>query len=131
MSKGKRIILIIVVALAVIAVGIGIMIHNISGNLETYKDYDFSGLDLTKVEDGTYTGIEDAGIIKATVEVTVKDHVITDVKILSHDSGQGKPAEVIVADIVANNSLEVDAISGATHSSQVIKVAVYNALTER
>jgi uncharacterized protein with FMN-binding domain len=131
MSKGKRIILIIVVALAVIAVGIGAMINNVSGNLETYNDYDFSGLDLTKVEDGTYTGSEDAGIIKATVEVTVKDHVITDVKILSHDSGQGKPAEAVVKDIVAKNSLEVDAISGATHSSQVIKVAVYNALTKR
>jgi uncharacterized protein with FMN-binding domain len=38
---------------------------------------------------------------------------------------------VIVNDIVAKNSLEVDAISGATHSSQVIKVAVYNALTKR
>ena len=130
MSKGKRIILIVIVALAVIAAGIVIMINNISGKLEPYKDYDFSGLDLTKVEDGTYTGSEDAQIIKSTVEVTVKDHVITEVKIVSHDSGQGKPAEVIVKDIVANNSLEVDAISGATYSSQVIKVAVYNALVK-
>jgi uncharacterized protein with FMN-binding domain len=131
MSKGKRIILIIIVAIVIIAVGIGVMINNVSGNLDAYKDYDFSSLDLTQVEDGTYTGSEDAGIIKATVEVTVRDHVITEVKILSHDNGQGKPAEVIVNDIVANNSLEVDAISGATHSSQVIKVAVYNALTKR
>jgi uncharacterized protein with FMN-binding domain len=131
MSKGKRIILIIVVAIVVIAVGIGVMINNISGKLDTYKEYDFSGLDLTQVEDGIYSGSEDAGIIKATVEVMVKNHVITEVKILSHDNGQGKPAEVIVNDIVANNSLAVDAISGATHSSQVIKVAVYNALTKR
>ena len=131
MSRGKRIILIIFVAIVIIAVGIGVMINNISGKLDTYKDYDFSALDLTRVEDGIYTGSEDAGIIKATVEVTIKDHVITEVKILSHDSGQGKPAEVIVEDIVANNNLEVDAISGATYSSQVIKVAVYNALTKR
>lgn len=128
MSKRKRIIIVIIVVIAVIAIGIAMMINSISNNLDTYKDYDFSGLDLSQVEDGTYTGSEDANIINATVEVTVKDHVITEVKILSHDSGQGKPAEVIVDDIVANNSLEVDAISGATHSSQVIKVAVYNAL---
>ncbi|MDF2906795.1 MAG: uncharacterized protein K0R34_2116 [Herbinix sp.] len=129
MSKGKRIIIAIVVVIAIIAIGIAVMINSISSNLETYSEYDFSGLDLSQVEDGTYIGSEDANIIKATVEVTVKDHVITEIKILSHDSGQGKPAEVIVDDIVANNSLEVDAISGATHSSQVIKVAVYNALT--
>ena len=130
MSKGKRIILAIIAVIAVITIGIAVMFNNISNNLDSYKDYDFSGLDLSQVEDGTYTGSEDANIIKATVEVTVKDHVITEVKILSHDSGQGKPAEVIVDDIVANNSLEVDAISGATHSSQVIKVAVYNALKQ-
>ena len=131
MSKGKRIILIVIVALAVIAAGIVIMINNLSGNLDTYKDYDFSGLNLTDVKDGIYTGSEDAGIIKVQVEVTVKDHVITDIKILSHDNGRGKPAEAIVDNIVANNSLGVDAISGATYSSQVIKVAVYNALTKR
>ncbi len=130
MSKGKKIIFILVAVIAVIAVGIGVMINNISGKLEPYKDYDFSGLNLTKVEDGTYAGSEDAQIIKSTVEVTVKDHVITEVKIISHDSGLGKPAEVIVKDIVANNSLEVDAISGVTYSSQVIKVAVYNALVK-
>lgn len=130
MSKGKKIMIAVFAVIVVIAIGISFMINNITGSLEAYKDYDFSGLDLSRVEDGTYTGSEDADIIKVTVEVTVKDHTITDVKILSHQNGQGKPAEVIVDDIVANNSLEVDAISGATHSSQVIKVAVYNALTK-
>ncbi len=128
MSKGKKIILAIIAVIAVIAIGFAVMINSISGNLDSYTDYDFSGLDLSQVEDGTYTGSEDAKIIKATVEVTVKDHVITDVTILSHDSGQGKPAEVIVDDIVEKNTVDVDAISGATYSSQVIKVAVYNAL---
>jgi uncharacterized protein with FMN-binding domain len=128
MSKGKRILIVVIAVIAVIVIGVAIMINSISGNLDSYKDYDFSGLDLLQVEDGTYTGSEDADIIKATVEVTVKDHVITEVKILAHNNGQGKPAEVIVDDIVASNSLEVDAISGATYSSQVIKVAVYNAL---
>lgn len=130
MSKGKKIIIAIIAIIAVIVIGITVMINRISGNLDSYKDYDFSELDLSQVEDGTYTGSEDANIIKVTVEVTVKDHVITDVEILSHENGQGKPAEVIVDDIVAKNSVDVDAISGATYSSQVIKVAVYNALTK-
>ena len=130
MSTGKKILIIIVAVIIVIGIGIAVMINNISGSLAAYQDSDFSGLDLTKVEDGTYTGSEDANIIKVTVEVTVKDHAITNINLLEHKNGQGKPAEVIVDDIVAANSLEVDAISGATYSSQVIKTAVYNALVK-
>ena len=128
MSKGKKILIIIVAVIIVIGIGIAVMINSIYGSLAAYQNSDFSGLDLAKVEDGTYTGSEDANIIKVTVEVTVKDHAITKINLLEHQNGQGKPAEVIVDDIVAANSLEVDAISGATHSSQVIKTAVYNAL---
>ncbi|MDF2486457.1 MAG: uncharacterized protein K0R46_2625 [Herbinix sp.] len=131
MSKGKKIIIVVFAVIVVIVIGISYMINSISSSLDAYKDYDLSGLDLSRVEDGTYTGSEDAKIIQVTVEVTVKDHVITEVNILSHQNGQGKPAEAIVDDIVAKNSLEVDAISGATHSSLVIKAAVYNALTRQ
>jgi uncharacterized protein with FMN-binding domain len=94
-----------------------------------YNNFDFSDIDLSAVADGTYNGSEDGGIVKASVQVTVLNHAITEVKILSHDNGKGKPAEVITNDIVANNSLEVDTISGATYSSNVIRMAVYNALT--
>lgn len=130
MSKGKKILIAVVAIIVIIIIGITISVNNIGKSLDAYTDYDFSGLDLSKVADGTYTGSEDAKIIQVSLEVTVKDHIITDVTILSHKSGKGAPAEVIVDDIVASNSLEVDAISGATYSSNVIKVAVYNALTK-
>lgn len=42
--------------------------------------------------------------------------------------GIGKPAEAIVEDIVENQSIEVDAVSGATNSSRVIMKACENAL---
>jgi uncharacterized protein with FMN-binding domain len=127
-KKGCLIAALSFVAVIVIAV---IVIYNvISSKLDSFKDVDFASLDMTKVEDGTYTGSADGSIVKATVEVTVKDHTITGIKIVKHDNGKGKPAEVIVNDIIAKNSLEVDAISGATHSSNVIKTAVLNALTK-
>jgi uncharacterized protein with FMN-binding domain len=130
MSKAKKAIIIISCVLIVAIAGIVILIFSIGKTLSTYKSFDYSRLDLASVEDGTYTGSEDGGMVSATVEVTVKNHIITDVTILSHKNGKGKPAEVIVNDIVANNSLEVDSISGATFSSNVIKKAVYNALTD-
>ena len=130
MTKTKKSLITIGIIFAVIATGILVLIINMGKNVSAYNDYDFSSLDLSSVIDGTYTGSEDAGIVKASVEVTVKDHVITQVTILSHECGKGKPAEVIINDIVAQNSLAVDAISGATFSSGVIKMAAYNALTK-
>jgi uncharacterized protein with FMN-binding domain len=97
--------------------------------MKSYDASDYSGLDLTKIGDGTYTGSEDGGLVKVTVDVTVKDHIITDIVIVKHECGMGKPANVIVDDIVDKNTLDVDSISGATMSSNVIKVAIFNALT--
>lgn len=130
MKALKIILVVVVVLIIIIVIGITVTLNKVNKVTASYGKFDFSGLDLSKVEDGTYTGSEDGFIVKATVEVTVKDHSITNVRILSHQNGKGTPAEVIVDDIVKENTLTVDTISGATYSSNVIKKAVYNALTQ-
>lgn len=130
MSKLKIALIVIAVLAVLIVIGVSVLMNNLKKTYSTYNNFNYSSLDLSMVEDGTYTGSEDAGIVKATVEVNVKDHKITKVTIVSHDCGKGKPAEVIVDDIVKQNNLDVDTISGATLSSNVIRVAVYNALTK-
>ncbi|MCR4865338.1 MAG: FMN-binding protein, partial [Lachnospiraceae bacterium] len=45
-----------------------------------------------------------------------------------HECGKGKIANVIVEDMIEKDDVEVDAVSGATFSSEVIKDAVRNAL---
>lgn len=52
------------------------------------------------------------------------------IDILKHDNGKGKKAEQIRANMIDSNTYDVDAISGATTSSEVIKSAVSNALVE-
>ncbi|MCI8299875.1 MAG: FMN-binding protein, partial [Lachnospiraceae bacterium] len=44
-------------------------------------------------------------------------------------NGRGSRAEVVVDRIIEEQKIEVDAVSGATNSSTVIKKAVENALT--
>jgi uncharacterized protein with FMN-binding domain len=129
MSKIKKRLITVGIVVAVISIGAIILYINMERSTTTYKGFDFGSIDLTSLADGTYMGSEDGGIVKASVEVAVKDHTITQVTILSHDCGLGKPAEVIVEDIVERNSLQVDTISGATYSSDVIRMAVYNALS--
>ena len=67
--------------------------------------------------------------IYAKVEVTVKDKAITNIALIEHMNGKGKPAERIIDDIVKQQSVAVDTVSGATNSSKVIMKAVENALT--
>ena len=66
--------------------------------------------------------------VYAKVEVTVQDGVITNIDILEHKNGRGSRAEVVIDRIIEEQRIEVDAVSGATNSSTVIKKAVENAL---
>lgn len=83
---------------------------------------------ISGIKDGRYTGAYDAGYIYAKVEVTVKDGQIADINILKHDNERGTLAETITDEVIARQQVDVDAISGATNSSMVIKKAIENAL---
>lgn len=128
-SKRMKILFGVLSVFILIVITCIIMFMRIGRTLSSFSEMNYT-IDLGTVEDGTYTGSADGTIVKATVRVTVKDHRITDVTILSHENGKGKPAEAIVGTIVEKNNLEVDAISGATHSSNIIKAAVLDALTK-
>ena len=60
--------------------------------------------------------------------MTVRNGVITSIDILEHKNQRGKPAEVVTDRIIEEQKIDVDAISGATNSSTVIKKAVENAI---
>lgn len=90
----------------------------------------FENIVLSDVEDGTYVGEYDAGYIYAKVEVTIEDGRIISINLMEHRNEKGKTAEVILDNIVAMQEIDVDAVSGATNSSNVIKKAIENAVTQ-
>ena len=86
-------------------------------------------VDPAKLADGTYKGSYRGGPNKAVVEVTIKDNFIVNIKIIQHQAWKGKRAEeTIVERILARQSTRVDAVSGATNSSNVIMNAVQLAI---
>jgi uncharacterized protein with FMN-binding domain len=87
-------------------------------------------IDLQKVKDGEYTGEFDAILVKVEVRVKVRDHRITDIVLVRHENGRGKPAEVITQSVIEKQSLQVDTISGATASSKVILESIEQALKQ-
>jgi uncharacterized protein with FMN-binding domain len=79
--------------------------------------------------DGTYEGSHRGGPNKATVSVTIKNRRISKIIILEHQAWKGRKAEKPVMErIIATQSTNVDAVSGATNSSRVIMNAVQNAI---
>lgn len=83
-------------------------------------------------KDGTYTGTGKGFGGQMTVQVTVKDGKITQVKILNHKDGASyiNRASSILSAIVAKQSTNVDTVSGATYSSVGIIQATRNALSK-
>lgn len=90
----------------------------------------YENIDMNLVADGTYYGEADAGLVFVKVGVTVKDHSINNINIIEHKNGLGSKAESITESMIAKNSYDVDAVSGATLSSKTIKSAVSKALKE-
>jgi uncharacterized protein with FMN-binding domain len=86
--------------------------------------------DLSTVADGAYEG--KAFLLPDSVKVraTVSDGRLASVELLKHFNGQGKPAEAIIGKVVEAQSLGVDVVSGATHSSLTILRAVEDALSK-
>ncbi len=121
----KTLFAIVIVIAVIITSAVAIVSVRMIGQV---KAFDKSGIDLSHVADGVYNGHSETDLVKVDVRVTVADGRIEDIEILKHECGKGHPADVIVSDMIKDNTVEVDAVSGATMSSEVIKDAVRDAL---
>lgn len=81
-------------------------------------------------KDGTYEGSAGGYAGKITVSVTVSGGKITDIKILSNEEDEEYFVDAldVIPNIIEKQSIDVDNISGATHSAKRIKKAVGKAL---
>jgi uncharacterized protein with FMN-binding domain len=82
------------------------------------------------VKDGEYTGTQNVFPVTATVVVSVKAGRITAIKLTEHGHGPGHGAEAILDRVIAAQSLTVDAVSGSTYSSKVVRKAIELALKQ-
>ena len=81
--------------------------------------------------DGIYTGSADAFRGDVEVQVTVEKQKVTDLSILSYCDTEEyffRAAPAVIEQMKAEQSLNVDAVSGATYSSNGVIHAVANAL---
>lgn len=121
---GKKVLIVLGAIAMLIIVAVASTVGKMKKELYTI---DLTPVDISKVSDGVYEGTSETQLVKVKVQVTVKDGSMQ-IEILNHDCGKGKPAEAIVPVMSSLGTVEVDAVTGATVSSEVIKDAVRNAL---
>ena len=85
-------------------------------------------IDMSAVRDGSFVGDYFLPPVSVKAEVMVKSGRIESIRLLRHFNGQGKPAEKIIPVILEKQSVNVDVMAGATHSSLAILKAVEAAL---
>lgn len=105
-----------------------VYLNRVSNYKRSVREISIEEISLPTVPNGVYVGECDVDMIYAKVEVAVHNGAIADIRILEHKNERGQAAEAVVERIVSEQRIDVDAVSGATNSSVVLKKAVENAL---
>jgi uncharacterized protein with FMN-binding domain len=94
------------------------------------KDAQVGEVDISKVPDGTYVGgWLDYGDVPVVVEVAVKKGRIEGIKIIESKGDQYvQDAGAIIEDVIEAQSVKLDAVTGATITSDAILRAIEDAL---
>ena len=125
----KKIVMILIMLFLLLASILGTAyIDRVGEYKRAVKETTIEEVNISDIPDGVYIGEYDVNFIYAKVEVDVSGGKIIDVRILEHRQERGKAAEAVANEIVDEQRIDVDTVSGATNSSIVIKKAVEVAL---
>lgn len=110
----KKVLIGLGVFLLIVAVGLGVTLLVTEGQLREDRDLEIAGVDFSKVPDGTYRGSYE-GWNKFDVLVSVAGGEVTDIKIAEDSVNPATDVtDKIIQRIVSGQSLDLDAVSGAT-----------------
>ena len=112
----------------IIAIGIICCLALTASIKRSISQIENAEINMNNINDGVYSGHSELGPVVVDVNVEVENHKLIKVDLVRHDCGLGHPAEAITEKMVEQNTFDVDAVSGATVSSEIIKNAVNKAL---
>jgi len=101
-----------------------------SRDTENPRDNQVS-IDFSSIPDGTHRGMFTYGAFNFVVDVFVENGRLTKITaVQNRDNQQSRDAVAVLAKIVEAQSLDVDAVSGATATSRALTKAVESALRQ-
>lgn len=133
-GKGKMTGLIIaLVIIAVLGIGGATGWSRLSKEHKEARNISLDGVDFSRLKDGTYFGEYEGGMYKwraNKAKVVVTSGKVMDIELLSSSDPGAKNTDqaALYSRVIEAQSLDVDAISGATLTSKAYLKAVENAL---
>lgn len=127
-NTAKKVMRRILIVLLILIVLTGLTLVFALPGLNQTATLDIGAVDLSQIPDGTYTGSYNSYRWSTTVEVTLKDHRITDILPIKIQSGRDNLGKELKEKMILQQTADVDAVSGATASSNAYLKAVENAL---
>ncbi len=90
----------------------------------------YTAVNLEELADGVYYGKTYTSFLHLQLEVTVKDHHLTDIKVIENAGLDGETARPIIQKMIAENKVVVPAVKGAEMGSMVYISCVSTALAQ-
>ena len=117
--------------IAIVGTILGILMIQCFKEQTAVQNMEINDINIEVVKNGRYWGNFTYGNFMYKVEVLVADRRIQDIKIISNrDSEHAKKAEEVLQRVVNEQSLDVDAVTGATTTSKALLKATENALNK-
>ncbi len=126
----KRILIIFGIVILSMLLLVGFTLAMALPGLEETTSLEIHSFDLSRIPDGTYTGSYSSFRWTTTVQVTVKDHSISEIDATKLQSGRAPLVNDLTEDVCEAQDNDVDVVSGATASSNAFLKALEIALTE-
>jgi Uncharacterized protein conserved in bacteria len=119
----------VVVIIAVLIIG-GCVFY-ITRGLETGKNMEIGNLDVSGIENGTYSGKYNGGRFSNEVKVTVQGGKITNIEVVKSVRFE-KPESTseLLKKVIDKQDTDIDIISGATVTSKAYLKSIENALSK-
>jgi uncharacterized protein with FMN-binding domain len=128
--RRKHVILLIgALVILVIVVGVVMTTRIATRQMDELMDQPIEAIDLDSSPNGTYKGELKTIPVYVELEVVIEDHEIIRIELIEHRHGQGESAKAILKEIVTEQSLDVELITGATYSSKAMILAIADALS--
>jgi len=128
MSKKRKIILWVLLGLAIIIIG---MVSWAAVDPIRYRNLAVNNVSLENLPDGVYAGSFKGGRFSHSVEVTIKDNRIVDIRKIKPSKPAEKLYRQIYDRVIEEQSLTIDAVSGASVTTNTALKAIENALSRQ